>query len=523
MNGELGRQQFLLATLPPSPGQRRAAFGTVLTLLVAFVITAPFRSIQLPQSGAFIAAFQTVLFVNDLITATLLYAQFSILRWRALLALATGYLFTALIAIPYALTFPDLFAPEGLLGAGYQTAGWLYLFWHCGLPLAIIVYAALKDAKGTRRLYLAPMRTAVGVSSTAAIAAVCGLTWVAVAGDNVLPRLFLDAVHISPFGQQISGVVALLSVLGLALLWHRRRSVLDLWLMVVLCAWLFEIAFFVLLTALRFSFAFYASRVYAVVTATVVLLLFLSEVTMLYARLVHSILAERREREARLVTTEAIVLAHEISQPLVAIANYALAARQRLANGEAAKVEELIDKIGTQATRAGDVLQSLRAKVKTHQLEMTKLDIGQLVTDSVKLVEIESHTTEIGIKVSVPPDLPLILADDIQIQRVVLNLTRNAIEAMQGAGVNGVINVGVEAMGDREVMVSVADRGPGIAPNNIERIFAPFHSTKGSGLGIGLSLCQAIVEAHGGQLTVMPNAGGGCVFRFTLPTAHDGD
>jgi two-component system, sensor histidine kinase and response regulator len=91
MNRELG--PFLLATLPPSPGQRRAAFATILTLLVDFVITAPFRAIQLPRSGAFIAAFQA--FVNDLITATLLYAQFSILRWRALLALATGYLFTA--------------------------------------------------------------------------------------------------------------------------------------------------------------------------------------------------------------------------------------------------------------------------------------------------------------------------------------------------------------------------------------------------------------------------------------------
>jgi signal transduction histidine kinase len=428
MNGELGRQQFLLATLPPSPGQRRVAFGTVLTLLVAFVITAPFRAIQLPQSGAFIAAFQTVLFVNDLITATLLYAQFSILRWRALLALATG--FTALIAIPYALTFPGLFAQEGLLGAGYQTAGWLYLFWHCGLPVAIIVYAPLKDAKGTTRVCLASTRTAVGVSAAVAIALVCGLTWVAVAGDNVLPRLFLDAIHISPFGQHISGVVALLSVLALALLWLRWRSVLDLWLMVVLCAWLFEIAFFVLLTALRFSFAFYASRMYALITATVVLLLLLSEVTMLYARLVHSILAERREREARLVTTEAIVLAHEINQPLVAITNFALAARQRLANGEAAKVEELIDKIGTQATRAGDFLQSLRAKVKTHQPEMTKVDVGRLVTDSMKLAEIENYTTEIGIKVSVAPDLPLILADDVQIQRVVLNLTRNAIEAI---------------------------------------------------------------------------------------------
>ena len=128
MNTEPVDYQFLLAILRPSPAERRLALGTVLILLALFVLTAPFRAIQLPSSPAFIAAFQTVLLVNDLITATLLFAQFSILRWRSLLVLASGYLFTALIAIPYALTFPGLFSPTGLLGATYQTAGWLYLF-----------------------------------------------------------------------------------------------------------------------------------------------------------------------------------------------------------------------------------------------------------------------------------------------------------------------------------------------------------------------------------------------------------
>jgi signal transduction histidine kinase len=284
--------------------------------------------------------------------------------------------------------------------------------------------------------------------------------------------------------------------------------------------WLFEIAFFVLLTAFRFSFAFYASRMYALVTASVVLLLLLSEVTRLYARLARSIVAERREREARLVTTEGIALAHEINQPLVAIRNYAIAARKRLATGDTTKADELMDKIDTQATRAGDVLQSLRAKVKMHRFEMTKIDVGRLVTDSMKLAEMESRATQIGVNVTVAPDLPLILADDVQIQQVVLNLTRNAIEAMEGTGIaNSEVNVGVVAKGDREVTISVADRGPGIAPNEMEHIFTPFYSTKGSGLGIGLSLSRAIVEAHGGRLTVGPNAGGGSVFRFTLPAA----
>jgi hypothetical protein len=141
MDGKSDEQLFLLATLPPTPRQRQIALAIVLVLLIAFVVTAPFRAIQFPRSAAFIAAFQAVLFVSDLITATFLFAQFSVVSWRSLLALASGYLFTAVIAIPYALTFPGLFSPTGLLGAGYQTAGWLYLFWHCGLPVSVIAYS----------------------------------------------------------------------------------------------------------------------------------------------------------------------------------------------------------------------------------------------------------------------------------------------------------------------------------------------------------------------------------------------
>src|SRR5690349_7124865 len=116
MDGKSDEQMLLLATLPPTPRQRQLALAIVLALLIAFVITAPFRAIQFPRSDAFIAAFQAVLFVSDLITATFLFAQFSILSWRSLLVLASGYLFTAVIAIPYALTFPGLFSPTGLLG-----------------------------------------------------------------------------------------------------------------------------------------------------------------------------------------------------------------------------------------------------------------------------------------------------------------------------------------------------------------------------------------------------------------------
>ncbi len=159
--------------------------------------------------------------------------------------------------------------------------------------------------------------------------------------------------------------------------------------------------------------------------------------------------------------------------------------------------------------------------VEKHQFEMTKVDVGRLVTDSMKLAELESRIAEIRVEVAVAPDLPMIFVDEVQIQQVVLNLTRNAIEAIEEVGIaNGVVNVGVVATADGEVMVSVADCGTGIAPDEIEHIFEPFYSTKGSGLGIGLSLSRTIVEAHGGRLSVIPNAGGGSVFRFTLPAAN---
>ena len=113
-------------------------------------------------------------------------------------------------------------------------------------------------------------------------------------------------------------------------------------------------------------------------------------------------------------------------------------------------------------------------------------------------------------------------ADRIQIQQVLLNLTRNAIEAMQESGHTGTISVGVQGNGHGEIAVSVADPGPGIQPGDAQRIFDAFYSTKGSGLGVGLSICRAIVEAHGGSLSLAPNAGGGSVFRFTLPVMNEG-
>ena len=215
-------------------------------------------------------------------------------------------------------------------------------------------------------------------------------------------------------------------------------------------------------------------------------------------------------------------IAHEVNQPLAAIKNYAFAARLLLARAAAAaKIDDLLGKIEEQASRAGDVLHSLRAMVKKHESKRSEVDVGRLVADTLKLAEITSHTGDIRLESEIAPDLPTATADGIQIQQVVLNLTRNAIEAMEEAGLEGTIKIGLRHE-NGEVAVSVADCGPGVAPEDAARIFDPFYSTKGAGLGVGLSICRAIVEAHGGRLSLTPNAGGGSVFQFTLPVAKLG-
>jgi signal transduction histidine kinase len=219
-------------------------------------------------------------------------------------------------------------------------------------------------------------------------------------------------------------------------------------------------------------------------------------------------------------------IAHEINQPLVAIKNYAVAARGRLTrNGTLGlvKVQELLDKIEAQASRAGDVLRSLRTMVKKHDPEATETDLGELVAVVLKLVEMESRNANIRIELTVTPELPPVFVDGIQIQQVVLNLTRNAIEAIEEAGIaSSIIKVTIAGTAKNEIAVSVSDCGPGIAPEDANHIFDPFYSTKRGGLGVGLSISRAIVEAHGGRLSLAANEGGGCVFQFTLPVANGG-
>jgi PAS domain S-box-containing protein len=264
--------------------------------VAVFAVIAPLACQPLPQVWAFIPIYESALVIGDLITAVMIFGQFNILRSRSLLVLGAGYLFTALMTIPHALTFPGLFSPTGLLGAGPQTTAWLYMFWHAGFPIAVIAYALLKNKNGGTAGAHGSAGRAILFGVSAVVGAVAAVTLLATVGQALLPSIMAGNKHAFAMTFVIATVWTL-SLTALIALWLRRpHAVLDLWLMVVMCAWVIDIALSAMLNAGRFDLGFYAGRIYGLLAANVVLVILMLETGALYAQLVKLFAAEQRGR-----------------------------------------------------------------------------------------------------------------------------------------------------------------------------------------------------------------------------------
>ncbi len=178
-----------MATSPATPWHRRMAFAVIIVTLVAYAAVVPFARVLLPRIDSFIPTVMGIAFVADLVTAVLLFGHFSATGTRALLVLASGYLFSSLIAIPYILTFPGAFAPTGLLGAGSQSAAWLSVSSRFGPAAAAVGYALLISGKNTKGSIEPPPRPAIFWSVAIVVIVVCALTSVFTAGNDLMPRL----------------------------------------------------------------------------------------------------------------------------------------------------------------------------------------------------------------------------------------------------------------------------------------------------------------------------------------------
>jgi signal transduction histidine kinase len=529
----------VLANISPTPSQRRMARAFLLALPIVLLVTWPFATIKLPEVAAFVPTLAAALFVSDCVTAALLIAQFSVLRQWALLVIASGYLFSALIVVAHALAFPGAFTSTGVLGAGLQSAVWIYWFWHAGLPLAIIGYALLKDTD--RLVSVRSTRLAIGLSVAGVVALVTGLFWFVTQHEDLLPITFTDVGPLSLFRRIVGGTVVLaLGGIALWLLWRRQRSLLDQWLVVALCALLLEVVLASVLSAGRYNLAWYAGRLYQLVTATVVMVVLLAEMTRLYASLARSnsmlqherimlqraIDAQRREREARLVTGDAVVamIAHEVNQPLAAVVNNASACLRWLAAENLEEVRQSATQVIADGHRAGEIIGRIRALVRKAPPRRDLVDINETLREVLVLAQSDVQRHRVSLRTRLLEGLPAVWGDRVQLQQVTLNLLTNAIEAMSWVG-EGPRELWVEtARGESAevVVITVRDSGPGVAPQHLDRLFDAYYTTKPDGLGMGLAISRLIVESHGGQLWATANVPTGATFRFTLPVGSEG-
>jgi signal transduction histidine kinase len=517
ITGVSDEQQVLLSTLPPSRGQKRLALVLVLVLLAAFCATLPFATAPLGYIREFIPAYAAAMFVISAITSALLFVQFSVVHSRALLAVSGGYLFSALMAIPWALTFPDLFGETDMTST---TWGLLSRIWHLGFPLFVIGYTLLKDDDAGTQSPPRPLSFAVLLGAAGVVVAMDLVAWLATTTNEPSPSALPVSMLFERSQTYWNGLLVLIVLFALALLWSRRRSVLDLWLMVVLCGLVIELCL-IILVGRRYVIGWYAARIYFLISATFVLAILLSETALLYARLARSVMAQRREREARLMTLDVLSasIAHEMRQPLASIVTNVDAASRWMGRPtpDLDEVKATLEQIRNSAYRARDLIGSIRAMVKRDERNRAALTLNDLVHEVLALMKAELRRNRISVELELDEHLPSTNGHRIQLQQVLTNLITNAIDAMTEKKGSRILRIKSAIQEPNGVLISVADTGKGIDPKIVDRIFNPLFTTKSDGMGLGLSICRSIIEAHDGRLWVSAGAQGGSVFQFVLP------
>src|SRR5215469_4013959 len=427
------RRAAVLVTLPAGQTARRTAFAGIIALLASAATVAPFASVPFPGFTAFVPISSSVVFTNDLITSMLLMCQYVIVGWRAILFLAVGYLFTAVLSIIHLLTFPGAFTPTGLLGAGLQTTVWLYEVWHAGFPIAVILYVVLNDDEQATISPRASRRTVIAACLVFSVALVVVPTWISTAGEPYLPELALDRARTAPLFPYVSGFVFLFSIVAFFLLWFRQRTVLDLWLMVAVCAWSLDIITQTLAGG-RFTLGFYVGRGYTVIASTSVLVVLLWETMTLYVRLAVAVLETDLAHLNRVSMMGELTasLAHEVLHPIASARNNALAGLNFLDTqpSDLDEVREALSCVVGDADRAGNIVERIREQIKKAPPRKNHFDLNSAINEVIVLARNAIMRNGVLVETRLAEELSPVHGDRVQLQQVVLNLILNAVEAM---------------------------------------------------------------------------------------------
>ena len=296
-----------------------------------------------------------------------------------------------------------------------------------------------------------------------------------------------------------------------------------MWLLVALSGWLIQSLLIMTLQG-RFTAGWYCLFVMMLFSHLVVMLALIAESNRLYARLALSTAARNREREARLMSMDAVAAAisHEVGQPLTAVTTNAMAGLNWLtrARPDPEKAIKALRATIDAGHRTTDVIKSIRAMFAKGPGTATEFSLNDLVRETASLLDRELAGEKVSLQLALDEALPPILADRVQMQRVLVNLFTNAIESLAATrGRPRRIAIRSVPLDGQDVLLEVSDTGIGIAPEEMARIFDAFFTTKATGTGLGLSLCRTIVEEHGGRLWASPGEKHGATFHLQLRAA----
>ncbi len=534
-------RQVFLSTEPARPGEKRLAWVVVTVSALAFLVGLPFVHTPLPHVPAFIPSYEAALWINDTITAVLLFSQFTRLRSRALRLLAAGYLFDSLMIVPHALSFPGVFSETGLLHAGPQTTAWLYVFWHAGFPLFVLAYA-LRGRHAADTLRIAPGR-GIAIAIALVVLLVIGLTLLATAGHDLLAAIIRGGDYSRWLAKGISPAVWAIAVAVLLVLWFRGApTVLDLWLMVVMLAWSLDIGFSVVVGSNRYDFGFYAGRVYGLLAASFVLCVLLFEMNRLYSDLTDALnLAETRNAEltrsreefARVQRSEAIGqlvggVAHDFNNLLTVVTGgLDLMLRDP---GLSSSNHHLLNMSMRAAQRGAQLTRQLLTFARKQVLRPEVLNPNEVIA-SLQVLVSPATGERVEVVTQLSPVLWPARLDRTQLEAALVNLVLNARDALDGEGRiviatrNVVLGDGMLAdlpAGDY-ALVSVSDAGSGMTPEDCARAFEPFFTTKevGKGSGLGLSQVYGFVRGAAGHVRIDSRLGEGTTVEMYLPKSTE--
>jgi signal transduction histidine kinase len=508
---------------PPNRQEIRLGLAIVGVLFAAFLIILPLRDVRLAVVDAFVPMIDATMALGELIIGALLYAQAAVFRSRALIVLASGYLFAALLIGVHALTFPGAFSATGLLGARINTTAWIATFWRLELPITFILYAMFKraDSAAHPEAEWPHARVLWGVLGAIALAALA--TLLATAGHDLLPPLFLNNRDSIRFNVAMTNVITIaLTIIAMVVMFRQKKSVLDVWLLVALSGWLIQSVLNMPLHA-RFTFGGYGLFGLILVSNLIIMLALVTESSRLYARLALSVAAGDRERENRLMSMDAMAaaIAHEVGQPLTAVTLNAKAGIGWLTR-EPPDSERAISSFRAAmdaGRRTFEVIKSVRATFAKESGEVGEFSVNDLVRETALLLDRELAGQRVSIQLELDESLPLIRANRAQIQRVIINLLTNAIDAL-AATRRRTRRIWISSVlcDDQGVLLEVSDSGVGMAPEQMVQVFDPFFTTKSNGTGLGLSLSRTIVEDHGGRLWASSSGGSGATLHLQLPS-----